>query len=73
MITSTINILGARDCRYTLDGVNLAHMRRADLFRMARCFDLGNPDASKNELLTGLIAKLNLMGAESELADMIEG
>lgn len=71
-ITSTVNVLGARDCRYTLDGKNLANMRRAELFRIARCFDLGNPDASKNELLSGLIAKLNLMGAEDELADMVE-
>ena len=65
-------MLGVKDCPYTFRGENLAQLRRARLFRVAQAFDLGDPAASKNQLLTNLIAKLRMMNAETEITDMVE-
>lgn len=71
MHTTVVQILGKRECPYTFNGVNLAEMRRAELYRLARAFDLGGPQQSKNELLTLLISKLKLMNSEQEITDMV--
>ena len=72
MHTVVTNMIGTRECQYTFNGINLANLRRAELYRLARALDLGSPDSSKNEMLLAMIAKLNMMSAEQELTDLIE-
>lgn len=72
MKTTYINMIGVKDCPYTWRGENLALLRRAKLYKIAGALDLKDPSASKNELLTAMLAKLKLMSAETELSDMID-
>lgn len=72
MQTTYVDIIGPKHCRYTFRGVNLAELRRAELYRLAKCFDLANADSTKNDMLGALISKLKLMNAEQEITDMIE-
>ena len=73
MKTTTTQIIGYRDCKYRLNGENLANMRRAQLSRLAKSFGIQGGDPTKNELLIRLISKLNLMDAEPELTDLLKG
>ena len=51
MQTTYVDIIGPKHCRYTFRGVNLAELRRAELYRLAKCFDLANADSTKNDML----------------------
>ena len=71
MKTSVTQIIGHRECPFTLNGVNLSELRRAQLFRIGQVLDIATPQSSKNELLTGIISKLKLVNAEQEISDFV--
>ena len=70
MITNNpIRYLGPKDCPFTIDGQNLAEMRRAKLRLVAKSFDV-SPEGTKQEILIRLIGKLKVSGAPKELNDL---
>ncbi len=68
MKTTTETIINFRNCPYSMNGENLANMRRAALQPIAAAVGIRG-ELSKNQLLTLLIGKLNAMGAPKELSE----
>jgi len=58
-----------KQCPYTIEGVNLAEMRRAKLRTIAKKLKL-SPDGTKQEILRRLIGRLAAAEAPSELTDL---
>ena len=73
MKTTYIDMITPKHCPYTWQGENIANLRRVKLFRLAQAMNAGTPQHSKNDLLKEMITRLNAMGAEYEISDMIDG
>ena len=70
MITNNpIRYLGPKDCPFTIDGKNLAEMRRSDLRPYAKKFGV-SADGSKQEILQRLIGRLKVADAPKELNEL---
>jgi len=69
--TNYQNFISASNCKYTFKGQNLVEMRRAKLRLIAGAFGL-DTEAIKNDLLGLIIVKLNAMGAENEITDLVQ-
>ena len=67
MKSTFVNIISPKQCKYKYDGVNLAEMRRAAIYKIARRFNI--PDGPKNDMLKALIPKLDLLEASEELTE----
>ena len=67
---NTTHYIAAKDCPYTLNGENLAEMRRARLNKIAMALELG-PLNTKNETLGAIMARLNAIEADKELSAII--
>lgn len=65
---SSVHYLGAKECPYTLNGKKLTELRRAKLRTVAKGLKV-DPEGSKNEIVKRLIAKLNMIGADTEIGD----
>lgn len=68
MKQTTIHYIAAKECPYTLNGRKLTELRRARLRAVAEGLKVST-DGSKNELLKRIIAKLNVIGADSEIGN----
>ncbi len=70
MITNNpIRYLGPKDCPFTIDGKNLAEMRRAELRPYAKKLQV-SADGSKQAILLRVIGKLKVIGAPKELNEL---
>ncbi|KKM08169.1 hypothetical protein LCGC14_1726560 [marine sediment metagenome] len=70
LITNTpINYIAPKQCEFTINGQNLAAMRRAKLRQLAKSLGV-SPDDSKQAILKRIIAKLKVTGAPKELSDI---
>lgn len=70
LITNTpIHYLAPKDCPFTINGQNLAAMRRAKLRQIAKSMGV-SPAGSKQDILRKVIAKLKVTGAPKELNDL---
>lgn len=69
MQISNQNWLAPRDVRYTINGENLHHMRRARLRVLAKKLNLP-ADGTHQTLLRGIIAQLDMTGAPDELTEL---
>jgi hypothetical protein len=67
MKTTVETIINHLNCPYTLDGENLANLRRVKLQDIGKAIGVVG-DMSKNELLTRIMAQLSAMGSEKELS-----
>ncbi|MEE9158971.1 MAG: hypothetical protein V3U60_11355 [Gammaproteobacteria bacterium] len=59
----------AKECKYTLNGQNIAEMRRTKVNKIAASLKL-EPKGPKNETLAMVIARLNALEAPNELSEM---
>ena len=64
-----INYIAPKQCPYSLNGENLAAMRRAKLRQIAKSLEV-SPDDSKQAILVRIIGKLKVMDAPKELSDL---
>ena len=64
-----VNYIAPKQCPYSLNGENLAAMRRAKLREIAKKLKV-SPDDSKQAILVRLIGKLKVMDAPKELTDL---
>ncbi len=64
-----VNYISSRQCPYSLNGENLAAMRRAKLRQIAKSLKV-SPDGSKQEILKRLIGALGVASAPKELTDL---
>lgn len=72
MIENHIKYIGPYQCKYVFDGDNLAELRRAVIRKLVMLFGLpGANQASKNEMLTVLIAYLDAEQADENIDDMV--
>ena len=69
MKITTEVIINFRNCPYTLNGQNLANLRRSQLEPIANALGI-REEMSKNQLLTRMISLLKANSAEQELADI---
>lgn len=69
MKTTVLRQISPKDCLYTLNGRNLAEVRRTHIEKIANSLDLPF-NTSKNEMLGLIMAKLDSLGADKELADL---
>lgn len=70
LVTNTpIVYLAPKQCPFTINGQNLAAMRRARLREVAKAIGV-DPGGSKQEILKRLIGKLKVTGAPKELSDI---
>ncbi len=70
IVTNTpIHYLAPKDCPFSLNGQNLAAMRRAKLRQIAKSLEV-SPDDSKQAILVRIIGKLKVMDAPKELTDL---
>ncbi len=70
IVTNTpIVYLAPKDCPFTLNGENLAAMRRAKLRKIAKSLKV-SPDGSKQEILKRLIGTLRVAGVPKELNNL---
>lgn len=68
MKSTVETIINYRNCPYSLNGENLANLRRAQLQPIAAAVGIRG-EFTKNQLLTRLIEKLSAMGASSDIAE----
>lgn len=68
MKTTTETIINFRNCPYSINGENLANLRRAQLQPLAAAIGIRG-EFTKNQLLTMMLAKLAAMDASKELSD----
>lgn len=68
MRTTVETIINYRNCPYSLNGDNLANLRRAQLQPIAAAVGIRG-EFTKNQLLTRLIEKLAAMGASTEISE----
>lgn len=69
MIINPVRYLSTKDCEFTINGVNLAEMRRAKLRPIAKSLRV-SAEGSKQEILLRVIGKLKVNGAPKELNDL---
>ncbi len=60
--------MGHNECKYTLNGENIAAMRRARLRKIAQQFDL-DAEGEKNDILRRIVAHLQAIEAPLELSE----
>lgn len=68
-INSQVRYLSTKDCEFTINGVNLAEMRRAKLRPIAKALGV-SADDSKQAILLRIIGKLKVNGSPKELNDL---
>jgi len=69
LVTNTpVVYLAPKNCPFSLNGQNLAAMRRAGLRHIAKSLDV-SPDGSKQSILVRIIGKLKVIDAPKELSD----
>ena len=61
--------IAPKDCPFTINGENLAAMRRAKLRRIAKSLKV-SADGSKQEILKRVIGRLKAADAPRELSDV---
>ena len=69
MIINPVRYLSTKDCEFTINGVNLAEMRRAKLRPIAKALGV-SAEGSKQEILLRTIGKLKVNDAPKELNDL---
>lgn len=72
MRTRILHYVSHKECPYTWRGENIANLRRSKLQDIAASFQIGTPDSSKQEILAQLVPRLNGLGAETEISDIVE-
>jgi len=68
---TNIHFISSVNCKYTLNGKNLAELRKVKLRPIARALGVIQ-DGSKNDMLAAIIAILNSKSAEPELMDLVK-
>ena len=69
MNSESIVYISVRDCPFTVNGENLAAIRRAKLRPIAKRLRV-SADGSKQEVLRRVIGKLSAIDAPKELSDI---
>jgi hypothetical protein len=59
--------MGAKDCKYTLQGRRLTELRRAELRPIAKTLKV-DADGLKNDILRRIVAKLDALQSEAEIS-----
>ncbi len=67
----TVHYMSAKECEFSIDGDNLAAIRRARLRTIAKALKV-SPDGSKQEILKRVIGRLKSSGAPKELKDLTD-
>ncbi len=70
MKVTVTRIIAAKDCEFTLNGKNLAEMRRFRINRIATAIKVDVED-SKNATLTRVLGRLRAMEAAPELSEIL--
>ena len=68
MHTTVETIINFRNCPYTLNGENIANLRRVEVQNLAAVLGIRG-EFSKNQLLTRMIEKLAAVDAPKELSE----
>ncbi len=62
--------ISPRECKYTLNGENIAGMRRARINKLAKSLKV-EPKIPKYETLGAIMARLNTIEAPNELSEIL--
>ena len=64
------HFISPRECKYTLNGENIASMRRVKVNNIAKALEL-EPKGPKHETLAVVMARLHAIEAPNELSEIL--